>query len=314
MYRFVFASLFACYLVITACCTATKQSTQPTIAWPSTSAQQPVDLPGVPNVVAYTDALLCGGWPDSDAGLKTLEAMGIKTIIDVDGAKPDVERATALGMRYVHLPFGYDGVPRQRQLEIARALRDLPKPIYVHCHHGKHRSAAGLASACVTLGLMTPQQAQVKMHISGTSPSYKGLYASVTQATPASQVQLNGASNTYPSTWQTDSLVDAMVAIDAIADHLKDIAKANWQVPTDHPDLVPASEVAQLADLYRNLKDDPEVKKHPDELRDWFIRASDQATVMENQLVSDSTQIEKHNMQFKRMMETCKQCHTRYRN
>ena len=75
----------------------------------------------------------------------------MQTVISVDGAKPDLEAARKHGLRYVHLPHGYDGVPAPRGDELAIALRTLEGPIYVHCHHGKHRSPAAAGVAWVTV-------------------------------------------------------------------------------------------------------------------------------------------------------------------
>ena len=36
--------------------------------------------------------------------------------------------AKKYGMRYVHLPHGYDGIPEERIAELAKAVRDLPQP------------------------------------------------------------------------------------------------------------------------------------------------------------------------------------------
>ena len=53
----------------------------------------------------------------------------MRTVISVDGARPDVVRAHSFGLRYVHLPIGYDGVPREQALRIARATDpDLDPP------------------------------------------------------------------------------------------------------------------------------------------------------------------------------------------
>src|SRR5438094_677830 len=83
----------------------------------------------------------CGGCssPDGDEGFHSLQQLGIKTIVSVDGARPEVDLARKYGLRYVHLPIGYDAVPREQALRIARAIRDLPGPVYIHCHHGRHR-------------------------------------------------------------------------------------------------------------------------------------------------------------------------------
>ena len=47
---------------------------------------------------------------------------------------------------------------RQRVEEIATAVQTLPGPIYIHCHHGKHRSPAASAAACVGAGLIEPAE------------------------------------------------------------------------------------------------------------------------------------------------------------
>jgi hypothetical protein len=79
------------------------------------------DTPGLYNVLRITNKLLSGSVPEGDVGFQTLQKLGVKTIITVDGAKPAVERAKKFGMRYVHLPIGYDGVPAEQGLRLAKA-------------------------------------------------------------------------------------------------------------------------------------------------------------------------------------------------
>ena len=80
------------------------------------------------------------------------------------------------GLRYVHLPHGYDGIDQRRARELAKAVRDLPGPIYIHCHHGKHRSPAAAAVACVGAGLLKPDRSLCVLNTAGTSTNYRGLY------------------------------------------------------------------------------------------------------------------------------------------
>ncbi len=87
------------------------------------------------------------------------QAMGIKTVISVDGAKPNVELANRFGLRYVHNATWLRWISETRGLELAKAVRDLPGPIYIHCHHGKHRSPAAAAVACLGAGLIQADQA-----------------------------------------------------------------------------------------------------------------------------------------------------------
>src|SRR5262245_19658660 len=82
-----------------------------------------VEAPGLPNAYRLTDRLYSGGNPEGDAGFASLQQLGVRTVISVDGARPDVERARTYGLRYVHLPIGYDGVPEGQALRLARAVR-----------------------------------------------------------------------------------------------------------------------------------------------------------------------------------------------
>lgn len=115
----------------------------------------------------------------------------MRTVISVDGAKPDVKLAKKYGIRYVHLPHGYDGIQEQRAREPARAVRDLEGPIFIHCHHGKHRSPAAATTACIAVGLIAPENGLSNLKAAGTSESDRGLYQSVQEAHPLDKALLD---------------------------------------------------------------------------------------------------------------------------
>jgi len=71
----------------------------------------PDKVAGIHNLHLAMPGLWSGSGPEGDAGFASLKKLGVKTVISVDGAKPDIERARRYGMRYVHLPIGYAGVP-----------------------------------------------------------------------------------------------------------------------------------------------------------------------------------------------------------
>jgi protein tyrosine phosphatase (PTP) superfamily phosphohydrolase (DUF442 family) len=283
---------------------------------PAADAQTPADFPGLHNVVAYGEGVYSGSVPyGEDGAWETLRAMGIRTIISVDGALPDVEAAATRGhgMRYVHLPIGYNGMDEARTLEIARAIRDLEGPVYVHCHHGKHRSAGAAGAAQVTLGRLTSEQAIARMKVSGTSPNYVGLYRCVEVAEHQPGGVIDTASSAFPERSITTGMVQAMVEIDHTFEHLKEIEKAGWAAPADHPDLVPAAEAGHLADLYRNLQDDADAKSHPAEMMAWLLEQSAIATALEDGLVAgaDGATLSGH---LKQIADGCKECHAVYRD
>lgn len=302
---------------------APPPTSAPALAVPPTDAAAPAELPGLHNVVTYAPGLISGGAPEGDAAFDSLRAMGVRTVISVDGAKPNLAAAKSRGMRYIHLPIGYDGMDDHRTLEIARAIQlsraEHPDaPVYLHCHHGKHRSAGALGAAAVTLGELTPQQAEVKLRTSGTSPSYPGLYECVADARPATRDELAAVGSDFPEVWPTSSLVQGMVEIDERFDHLKAIEKSGWRAPADHPDLVPAAEAGRLADLFRELADTDDTRA----LGDTHIRAMLDAAVLAQRLEelilaansSDPAARESLSPQMKLIANSCTDCHKQFRD
>lgn len=279
---------------------------------PSTSATAPVQLPGVHNVVTYAPDLVCGGVPEGEEGLHTLAAMGIKTIVSVDGATPDVAVAEKLGMRYVHLPISYDTVTPERQKELAQAIASTEGPIYMHCHHGKHRSAAALGTALVLAGKLTPEQATERMGVSGTAKEYKGLWKAVAEARPLDASQLKVDPSTLPKISKVSGMVATMAEIDLVFDLVKQAQKAKWQAPKDHPDLVPTKETKRLHDLYAGLHKDADSIKMPADYQKMLdeeianTRALDAAVRGGNSADADKL--------FDVVSKSCKACHVKYRD
>lgn len=324
----LFLALLGVVLILAGCRqrVAERVSTAPTLraapvkqpamnlACPQPLNDAPVDYPGLQNVVAFGDGLYSGSAPDGDLGFETLKALGVATIISVDGARPDVEAARVLGLRYVHLPIGYNGMDERRTLEIARAVHDLPGPVYLHCHHGKHRSAGAAGAAAVTLGKLSRAQALERMRVSGTAPSYTGLFQCVSNARPATDLQLSAADNHFPEVWHTSGLVQTMVEIDETFDRLRLIEKSAWKTPANHADLVPAAEAGRLTDLFRNLHDDSGVQSRPIEFRDWLDAASASATALESGLLAQHIQLDRLSRHFSEVTASCKHCHTKYRD
>jgi hypothetical protein len=298
--------------------TAAAQAVPPC---PSVEAAAPVDAPGLHNVVAFAPDVLSGSVPEGDAGFDSLKAWGVLTVISVDGAVPDVERAKARGMRYVHLPIGYHGFDEARKLELARATRDLPQPVYIHCHHGKHRSASAAGTIAVTLGWMTPEQAVARMTIAGTAPSYPGLYRCTQDAVKVADAAISSARADFPEVSRPAGLVKGMVEIDLAWDNLKAAQKAGWTVPADHPDLVPAAEAGRLADTLRPLCDDAVVKGNPTEFQSLMSLSAEQARSLEELLAKVSAgarpspeDAERLNAIASQLAATCKACHNAYRD
>lgn len=273
------------------------------------------DLGPLHNVLRVTPRMFSGNSPENDAAFAELQALGIKTIISVDGGKPMVDRAAAYGMRYVHLPVGYDGIEPQQQALIAKAYRDLDGPVYIHCHHGKHRGPAAAASAAVIVGEMTPDEGVDFLKAAKTAASYAGLYECVSSISAAVKelVDKSPPADELPSVATVSGLVDNMVGVDFCFLNLEHVKKAGWTVPRDHPDIVPAAEAGRLADHYRVLMDDAECKAKAEEFGALLKKAWEEAQALEDGIVAERDAKDLDTM-FAVVEQSCKDCHTKYRN
>jgi protein tyrosine phosphatase (PTP) superfamily phosphohydrolase (DUF442 family) len=277
-----------------------------------------IEAPGLHNVYCITRGLYSGSSPEGESGFRSLRELGIRTIISVDGARPDVERARRFGMRYVHVPVGYGGIAREQVLRIAKAVRDLPRPVYIHCHHGMHRgpTAAALVHLCLD-EQCTLETALAEMRRAGTDPRYGGLYASARQLRRPSAGELDGVAADFPEVARTPALVEIMVAIDGHWDRLKAARASGWRTPADHPDVSPAHEALQLVEQFREAGRAPDLSGRPDAFWRRLVETAATAAALEESLrgvrrdPSDNRPVEQA---FKLVGAACNACHASYRD
>jgi protein tyrosine phosphatase (PTP) superfamily phosphohydrolase (DUF442 family) len=278
-----------------------------------------VEALGLHNVYRITDRLYSGSSPDGVEGFRSLKQLGIKTVISVDGAEPDAAAARKFGLRYVHLPFGYDGIPREQVLRLARAVRDLPGPVYIHCHHGKHRGPAAAATIHLCLDdKCTVGQALAEMRRAGTDPHYTGLYAVPRTLVRPSAKDLDAVPIDFSEVAKVPDLAHRMVEIDAHWENLKLIQAAGWKTPSDHTDLDPPHEALQLAEQFHEAARLAPVKERPDEFRHWLSDAEKSARTLEISLRAgkDSRAARQAgaDQAFRKSATSCTQCHAKYRD
>ena len=278
-----------------------------------------LEAPGLHNVYRLTDALFSGSSPEGDEGFESLRRLGIQTILSVDGARPDIARARRFGLRYVHLPVGYNGVPEGQGWRIAKAVRDLPGPVYIHCHHGKHRGPA--AAAVVRLCLdraCTVETALDEMRRAGTDPRYTGLFAAPQELRRPTKADLDGLPDEFPEAVEVGGFTALMVQIDERWERLGLARAAGWKTPPSHPDIDPPHEALLLAEGYEESLRHPDVKGRPEELRRWLADSMVKAKELEAILRAgkrangvDRLATEKA---YRRAAEACSHCHAKYRD
>ncbi len=270
------------------------------------------------NAWRLTDRVLSGGVPD-ERSMQALQELGVKTIISVDGAPPDVELAKRYGLRYVHLPHGYDGIPPSRTLELAKAVSELDGPIYLHCHHGKHRSPAAAATACVVAGFLSPSQGLTVLKSAGTSTGYRGLYRNVEQATAADPRVLGQLQVDYRESVPVAPMAEAMVALEKTHDRLTRLSASGWQTPAGLLNVEPAHEALLLEEHFTELLRTEEVDQQPAEFRQLLRDSETAARQLREHLTAAAPQrspemLDKLESLLGKITQDCKGCHQTFRD
>lgn len=274
---------------------------------------QPIELPGIHNAFRVTERILAGSQPEGDDAFDALAKAGVKTIISVDGSRPDIEAAKKHGLRYVHLPFGYDGIPANRIAELAKAAAPDAGTIFVHCHHGKHRGPTAVGVICEAVAGWAPAQADAWLKQAGTASDYPGLYRAVREfrAPTPEEIARIGA---LPETAKTPALVDAMVAIDERFDALKSAQAAGWKTPPDKAGAVPAQHATLLWEQLRELARTDDALKQCDDFRKLLADSEHAADALREALRISPADAAKLDTALKQTTQSCAACHTAYRN
>jgi protein tyrosine phosphatase (PTP) superfamily phosphohydrolase (DUF442 family) len=286
---------------------------------PLSPAPVKLEVQGLHNVFRVCNSILSGSGPEGEQAFAVLQKLGIRTVISVDGARPDVAQARKYGLRYVHIPIGYNGVSRQQALQIARAVRELPGPFYIHCHHGKHRgpTAAAVARLCADEKCGTADALAV-LQSAGTDPRYQGLFKSVQEFQRPTAQELAALPGRFPGAANVAGLTQAMVTIDHCWDNLKLVRNAGWKGTPDHPDIDPAHEALQLVEGFQELRRLPELKNRPEEFRNWVADAHESAKELEQLLRMGTARKaaggDAAERVYRRVGALCTQCHARYRD
>jgi cytochrome c556/protein tyrosine phosphatase (PTP) superfamily phosphohydrolase (DUF442 family) len=271
------------------------------------------EMPGLHNLMQLSDDVFSGSEPVGDEAFESLKTLGVQTIVSVDGAPPDIEMAVKFGIRYVHIPFGYDTIPLTAQLSLTRAARQSKTPLYIHCHHGKHRGPAAAAIVSRAKGLVDSAGALKIMENAGTSLDYKGLWRDVEHYTvPSDETELPQLVEVAT----VESLPAAMARIDRSFDHLKLCAATGWQTPADQPDLNAIQEALQLKESLheasRRLSEKAHAGEYDATFRKWLTESDNVAQALHESLQANDRI--RATAAFMSLHESCKQCHTAYRD
>jgi hypothetical protein len=288
-------------------------------AAPHPAKPHALKLKGIDNLFRLSNHIYSGAAPENAEAFGQLQKLGIITILSVDGSKPDIDLAHRYGLRYVHIPHGYEGIDAETQIQLIKAAQSLPGPLFVHCHHGQHRGPAAAAVICMGTEGWTPTEGESWLKTAGTSPDYQGLYETVRRFQPPSVTQINSAKFTFSETANVSDLVDAMVHIDAQWDNLRAIRKEGYLSPRVHSDLRPLAEVVLMKEHFREAQRLEDAKRRGKNFLEGL--KSTEAELEECQrLLKELDQNPTANLResldrsFNRVGASCTACHKNFRD
>lgn len=114
------------------------------------NAQVATSSKDLPNLYKVTDKLYRGGQP-TEAGIRQLKTMGIRTVINL---RDDDERArrerswvTNAGLRFINIPLSNILGPKHDKIAtiIAEIEQSENHPVFIHCKRGADRTGTAIA-------------------------------------------------------------------------------------------------------------------------------------------------------------------------
>ncbi len=267
--------------------------------------------------------LIFGGAPQGDAGFRTLRRLGIRTVVSVDGAVPDVPAARRHGLRYVHVPFGYDGIPSECRIALCRVLSDAPGRVYLHCHHGRHRSAAAAAVALISLGVLDRSAGRALLHTAGTSPDYRGLWDAVDSAVPVSLDELLQHQESLPESVPPPPLVEAMGRAESLLTELEDRPRSVQDASEEIAMESPRQRALLLREQLKEMLRLPEVQQRSTAFTQQLERCRDLAVLLEQQYQqgafsvpgrNGATEDDTGDRLIRKLRRQCRDCHQQFRD
>jgi protein tyrosine phosphatase (PTP) superfamily phosphohydrolase (DUF442 family) len=154
---------FAVALLLSALHTA-SHAAEP--AKPAEKARQwatAVEKPGLPNLHQVAPGLYRGAQPTA-AGVKELEKMGIKTVINLRAAHSDKDKIGKARLDYESIPMRAWKPTEDQVARFLRIATDKNRgPVFVHCQHGADRTGTMCAIYRVAVCGWTKQEAIEEM-------------------------------------------------------------------------------------------------------------------------------------------------------
>ena len=279
----------------------------------------PEDGDGLHQVFRLSKNIISGAEPEGEAAYKRIAAMGVKTILSVDGKVPDAALARKYGLRYVHVPIRYSGISEEELTHITKTFREQEGPFFVHCFHGKHRGPAGAAIGRLVLDGVDRETALAEMaQWCGTAQKYEGLFQTIAKAKIPTAAETKKVQWGFDEAHPFQGIRAGMIDLTRAFDNLKYLAKRDWKPSPDHPDLDAVNEAEKTKQHLVQMAASDELKKEPTDFQAWLKESATDAIALHEALYeaqkSKEGALERTKDKFRTIKNLCAQCHKKYRN
>jgi protein tyrosine/serine phosphatase len=136
----------------------------------------PVQAAGLPNLFRVSPDIYRSAQPEA-AGMRSAEALGIRTVLSLRATNADPEPAEGTHLRLERVPTDTWNIDDQHVIAALRLINAAPKPILVHCRHGADRT--GLAVAMYRLVFQGWSKAEAKDELINGGYGFHSLWMNI---------------------------------------------------------------------------------------------------------------------------------------
>lgn len=110
-----------------------------------------IELPGLPNLHKVSEDLYRGAQPTAE-GMKQLEKLGVKTVINLRSIRSDSDEIKDTGLAYEHINMTTLNTEDNDVARFLQIVTDSNRtPVFVHCKHGADRTGTVCAIYRITI-------------------------------------------------------------------------------------------------------------------------------------------------------------------
>lgn len=138
------------------------------------------------NAIKLDDKFVVGGQPAPD-DLEKMSKQGVKSVLNLRTAdeegflKDEAKQAEARGLKYSHIPVDAKSIDDNLTDRVLREIKELPKPLLVHCKSGMRAGAMTMMHLALEKGWDSQQalgKAQEQGFDCGQNPQLKQYFES----------------------------------------------------------------------------------------------------------------------------------------